>query len=189
MVGVYKIISPSSKVYIGQSIDIERRFKKYRLGNISKIQPKLFNSFFKHGVLNHTFTVIEECNIEDLTLREEFWIEFYDATSNKGLNIRKAGSKGAVAESTKEKISKALKGRKITWADKVAQKTRGQKRSKELKELLSNIREQWWREKYREIYDNAEYIIKEYNSGVSKSKLMSKYNIGYDTLNKVLSYL
>ena len=29
MIGIYKITSPSGKVYIGQSIDIERRWKKY----------------------------------------------------------------------------------------------------------------------------------------------------------------
>lgn len=189
MVGVYKIKSPSGKIYIGQSIDIDRRFKKYRLGNISKVQPKLFNSFLKYGTVNHTFTVLEECSIEDLTVREEFWIEFYDATSNKGLNIRKAGSKGALAESTKEKLSKALKGRKITWGNKIGEKNKGKKRSIESKKIMSDNKSEWWEDKYREIYDNARYIINEYNYGASKRELMKKYNIGYDTLNRVLTYL
>ncbi len=29
VVGIYKITSPSGKVYIGQSVDIEKRFKTY----------------------------------------------------------------------------------------------------------------------------------------------------------------
>jgi hypothetical protein len=30
IVGIYKITSPSGKVYIGQSINIERRIKEYK---------------------------------------------------------------------------------------------------------------------------------------------------------------
>jgi len=30
MIGIYKITSPSNKVYIGQSINIEKRFKSYK---------------------------------------------------------------------------------------------------------------------------------------------------------------
>jgi predicted GIY-YIG superfamily endonuclease len=30
-IGIYKITSPSNKIYIGQSINIERRIKQYKL--------------------------------------------------------------------------------------------------------------------------------------------------------------
>lgn len=32
--GIYKIISPTGKIYIGQSIDIEKRWKAYKRLNI-----------------------------------------------------------------------------------------------------------------------------------------------------------
>ena len=32
MIGIYKIVSPSGKVYIGQSTNIERRWKEYKTG-------------------------------------------------------------------------------------------------------------------------------------------------------------
>ncbi len=30
MIGIYKITNPEGKIYIGQSIDIDRRFKEYK---------------------------------------------------------------------------------------------------------------------------------------------------------------
>ena len=70
--GIYKITSPSGKVYIGQSIDIKRRFTSYKTLNKSKRQVKLYNSFVKYGVENHIFETIEECLVDFLNERERF---------------------------------------------------------------------------------------------------------------------
>ena len=47
MIGIYKIINPNNKVYIGQSTNIERRFKQYKsLDAIRKIlvyKPEMFS--------------------------------------------------------------------------------------------------------------------------------------------------
>ena len=48
MIGIYKITSPSNKIYIGQSIDIEKRFYYYRKLYCLK-QVKLYRSFIKIG--------------------------------------------------------------------------------------------------------------------------------------------
>lgn len=86
-VGIYKIISPSGKVYIGQSIDINSRWRDYnRLINCKK-QTKLLRSFQKHGVEKHTFEVLEECLIDDLNCKERYWQDFYDVLNKKGLNL------------------------------------------------------------------------------------------------------
>lgn len=56
--GVYKITSPTGKVYIGQSKNIHKRWNSYKSmskGNIR--QPKLINSFKKYGVPHHVFEV------------------------------------------------------------------------------------------------------------------------------------
>jgi group I intron endonuclease len=84
--GIYKITSPTDKIYVGQSLNINRRFNTYK-SNIELLikQPKLYNSIKKHGWENHTFEVIEECEIEDLNCRERYWQDFYDVL-NGGLN-------------------------------------------------------------------------------------------------------
>ena len=61
--GIYKITSPTKRVYIGQSVDIKRRFNQY--SNLyCKDQSALYLSLIKHGIDNHLFEVIEECKIE-----------------------------------------------------------------------------------------------------------------------------
>jgi group I intron endonuclease len=54
MTGIYKITSPTKKVYIGQSKDIIKRFKSYNQ-KLGKGQPRLNNSFLKYGIKNHVF--------------------------------------------------------------------------------------------------------------------------------------
>ena len=49
MIGIYKITSPNNKVYIGQSVDIEKRLKRYKNLNCKK-QSKIYNSLNKYGV-------------------------------------------------------------------------------------------------------------------------------------------
>lgn len=106
MIGIYKITSPQEKIYIGQSIDIERRFKEYNkmLCNQSK---KLFFSFKKYGVQNHKFEILEECYEKDLNEREEYYIKFFNSIK-KGLNI-KLGSKPSWTGKKRPNHSKFLK--------------------------------------------------------------------------------
>ena len=44
MIGIYKITSPNKKIYIGQSINIEKRFKWYLRLYGPNIQPKIYKS-------------------------------------------------------------------------------------------------------------------------------------------------
>lgn len=87
--GIYKIISPSNKVYIGQSTNIEFRFSSYKNLKRCNKQTKLFASFQKYGTQNHTFEIIEECIESELNKRERHWQEYYDVLNkDKGLNLR-----------------------------------------------------------------------------------------------------
>lgn len=81
--GIYKITSPSGRVYIGQSVDIKVRWASYR-GNCSN-QVKLYNSFQKYGVHKHIFEIEEECREEVLTERELYWQKHYNCVE-EGLN-------------------------------------------------------------------------------------------------------
>jgi group I intron endonuclease len=115
MIGIYKITSPCGKVYIGQSTDINRRWSQYRFGykNLDNNTSKLFNSFRKYGIEAHNFQVKEECDINELNNRERYWQEFYDVIEN-GLNckfVETDENYGYLSEETKQKISKANKGK------------------------------------------------------------------------------
>ena len=91
MIGIYKITSPSGKVYIGQSRDIERRWKEYSIHkNKQKEQTAIYNSLKKYGKENHIFEVIEECYLKELNEREIYYIEKYDSFNN-GLNASRGG--------------------------------------------------------------------------------------------------
>lgn len=63
MIGIYKITSPTKKVYIGQSVNIERRFLVYKKLNCKK-QPRLYDSFRKYGVDKHKFEILCECEAD-----------------------------------------------------------------------------------------------------------------------------
>jgi group I intron endonuclease len=86
MIGIYKIVSPSGRVYIGQSKDMERRFIEYNKLKCKK-QRKLYSSFMKYGVDKHMFYIVEECNIDELNIVERKWQDYYDVTS-KNTNER-----------------------------------------------------------------------------------------------------
>lgn len=115
--GVYKITSPSNKTYIGSSINIYKRWSKYK-GMFCKSQIRLYNSFKKYGVENHTFEIITECEPKDLLKIESYWGNFYNVlNSETGLNciIPKTNEEyKGVSEETKLKMSLSSKGQ-IAW--------------------------------------------------------------------------
>jgi group I intron endonuclease len=110
-IGIYKITSPKGKIYIGETVDIKRRFISYQGLSQSQKQPKLYNSFKKYGIKSHRFEVLEICSIEDLKNREGYYQRLYDSI-NKGLNCRETvdGNKYFHSEITKDKIRKSTKG-------------------------------------------------------------------------------
>ena len=77
--------------------------------------PKLYHSLKKYGYDNHTFEIIEECNAEQLDEREIYWGQHYNVLTEAGLNLKLGESNGYYSDETKQKMSEALMGRKITW--------------------------------------------------------------------------
>ena len=49
MIGIYKITSPTNKIYIGQSTNIENRWNDYYKMIRCKRQTRLYNSLKKYG--------------------------------------------------------------------------------------------------------------------------------------------
>lgn len=83
--GIYKITSPSGKIYIGESFSLKERCKYYLNPNRIKKQRGIYNSIIKYGIENHILEIQELCSQEMLWERERYWQEFYDSVEN-GLN-------------------------------------------------------------------------------------------------------
>jgi hypothetical protein len=103
MVGIYKITSPTGKMYIGQSTNIENRKYYYTSIKCDK-QHKLYNSLQKYGWEQHTFEILEECTLEQLNEKEIYWGLKYDVLGENGLNLRLGDANGLCSEETKQKI-------------------------------------------------------------------------------------
>lgn len=88
--GVYKILcSGNGKVYIGSAVSIKQRWACHKgmLKNGKHGNKHLQNSFAKYGSESFEFSIVEECSNETLILREQYWIDTYDAANpNVGLN-------------------------------------------------------------------------------------------------------
>lgn len=116
MVGIYKITSPSNKVYIGQSRNISKRKSSYKK-NPNKSQRYIYSSLCKYGFENHKFEVIHELpndvSQSILDNYECFYIELYSNSNIILMNIRKGGAKGKVSEETLEKMRKTTHGREF----------------------------------------------------------------------------
>lgn len=109
MVGIYKITSPSGKIYIGQSVDIESRMKYYRTSKKRKSQPRLFNSFRKYGFKAHLVEIIIECEESELNDLERYYQDLFDVTGVNGLNCRLTTSDDRSGKLSKETIDKLKK--------------------------------------------------------------------------------
>lgn len=114
MVGIYKITSPTGRVYIGQSRNYTKRLVDYRKGNF-KNQTRLYASVNKYGIDAHIFEVIEECEFEQLNIRERYWQDFYNVLGENGLNCKLTKTNllpTVVSEETKSKIKVGNTGKK-----------------------------------------------------------------------------
>lgn len=141
MIGIYKITSPTGRVYIGQSVNIKTRWKTYKRGE-ARNQIKLLRSFNKYGVNNHIFNIIECCSESDLNERERYWQEYYDCVE-KGLNCKYTGyndKSGSYSDELKEVLSKGKLGKlnpnygkKLPkeWREKISKSTKGTRLGKE----------------------------------------------------------
>lgn len=121
MIGIYKITSPSGRIYIGQTTNSKDRFRRYYYLDC-KEQTKLYRSFLKYGYLNHTFEIIEECDIQQLNEKERFWQDYYNVL-NGGLNcvLTQTNDKsGKISLETRLKMSNTHKIRRKTIKQKLS---------------------------------------------------------------------
>ncbi|HMS90704.1 MAG TPA: NUMOD3 domain-containing DNA-binding protein [Candidatus Absconditabacterales bacterium] len=145
MIGIYKITNPKGRIYVGQSIDIEKRFNQYKQLTHCKSQKKLYNSLKKYGISEHVFEVLEECSLKELNRRERYWQEYFNVL-HEGLNLLLTSTeqvRTVFSEETRRKISESLKGN-TPWnkgrqmpqdtKNKISEKLKGRKLSEDTKE-------------------------------------------------------
>lgn len=123
--GIYKISSPSGKVYIGQSTNINKRKTYYNNG--CKGQPRLHNSIMKYGFNNHSFEILIICEEYELNKLEIYYADLFNCYDPiYGMNaIGCGGSKGRHSEETKRKMSEKAKGKNnIMYGKRLSQETK-----------------------------------------------------------------
>lgn len=146
IIGIYKITSPSGKIYIGQSVDILNRWKQYNLPSQTKSQYKIHRSLKTHKIENHKFEIICECEINELdqleTLYKKFYLNKLGSWSKVlfcDLHDRGGGPK---SQEHKDKIGLGNKGKTITQEHKyiISRAHKGLIYSDESKLRISNAK-------------------------------------------------
>jgi group I intron endonuclease len=194
MIGIYKITSPSGKIYIGQSTNIEQRWKDYNKMIRCKRQTRLYYSFIKYGVKNHIFEIIEECTIEQLIERETHWKEYYKVLEVPSLCCRMDGKGGKLEQYVKDKMSKAKLGISNKHNYPILQYDSHGNFVKEwksyldinhyrdvktvcLREDFTRVNESLWRFKYNENYPNRLSLPQTYINKLNRLTSIIQYDI------------
>ena len=174
MIGIYKITKISNgKSYIGQSNDIERRFKEHQTkGESSRIPLDI--AIKKYGVNAFTYEIMEECPLDKLNEREAYWIKYYNTVQN-GYNCSIGGNQQSIGENN---------GRaKLTEQDiiKIRKAYAEHKKQKDVYKEFQNIisfgyfqrvwQGQSWSYIMPEVYtkENKEYYIHQNSKGSNSS--------------------
>lgn len=102
MVGIYKITNKlNKKVYIGQSVNIEVRFKDHKSKQKRDREPDshLYRAIEKYGLENFTFEVLEECSVLELNGKESYYIKLLKSNDKKfGYNRTEGGDSHSIGE-------------------------------------------------------------------------------------------
>lgn len=134
MMGIYKFQNKiNGKVYIGQSIQLEQRYKSHLNNhnneNLKDYQTKFYRALRKYGFDNFSYEILElseNFTKEELNEKEEYWISYYDSfkngynSNNGGDRVTNCAEEHPMAELTNSQvleIKEKLKNTEITQYD------------------------------------------------------------------------
>ncbi len=197
--GIYKWTSPSGKSYIGQAINLKKREREFKRPNsiYTSKGSAIDNARTKYKNFElWTYEVIEECEIDELNEREEYWIAYYD-THKHGYNSTDGGdgNKGWVpseaqtkhlqycqsiarangcydewysSDTLKQMTSERFKGR--TWTEEQRQQISNSLKGNKLSEKHCEKMSRAMKKKFQEGWQN-------YNRIEAISKRVGQYNL------------
>lgn len=138
MIYIYSLSHPITNEvrYIGKTININRRYKQHLYDKRKSHKASWVQSLRNEG-LKPNITILEVC-FDNWQEREIFWIAQFDNLTN----LKEGGGvdyKRTTTEETKEKISKAHKGKNLSdeTKQKISQKHKGKQLSEETKQKIS----------------------------------------------------
>ena len=112
-IGIYKLTSPSGKVYIGQSINIERRWCNHHMPSSGKGHlQKAIAKYGRKAFIREILKTFETRNQRILDLYEEIYILVYDAMNpDVGYNMKSGGHSSYYSEDARRRMSEAQRKR------------------------------------------------------------------------------
>ena len=115
----------SGKVYVGQTNNIQRRWRNngieyYKYDKLDKDQSPFWKAIKSYGWDNFEHIILKEnLTLEEANYWEDYYMHFYHSKYNEnGYNVRDAGSNGELSEQTKEKLSQIAKKKELWKGDR-----------------------------------------------------------------------
>lgn len=184
--GIYKITNPKGKVYIGKSVDVERRMGEYsRLS--CEDQPLLYNSLLKYGFDSHIIDLLIMSDDDDyLKTMEIYYIDLYKSNLsrhrklNVGLNLTDGGDGSTGYKHSEESLAKMSEIKKNTPYSENSVKAMNKAVCKKVIDLNTGI--------YYDSCTEASKAVGEHRATFQKrlvGKRPNKYNMWYvdDVIN------
>lgn len=183
----------NDKKYIGQtSRSVKRRFDEHvwRHGQV------IDKAIDKYGKENFKYDILEECNIDILDEREEYWIAKYDTYEGEGYNIHKGGRTLGIGDEhprtgqitpkeVKDKMRKTLK-ENGTWELRQGE-NHPYYGMKHTKEIRNKIRKGHHKNSQFNKKEAIKIIKKYYESNFSQNDIAKKYNCHKQTINRIIN--
>lgn len=167
MSSIYIIKSKTSeKSYIGQTNSTtEKRWKKHLdAQRRNKTTSALYLAIEKYGIEDFEVKSIVDGNMDKKQLNEleVKYIAEMNTLSPKGYNLNGGGNSNVISEETRKRKSNALKGRNMTWGNKVS----------------LGVKKLWSDPEYRAKQIAQRYAKRgKYKTGIIREKLRFKLDI------------
>lgn len=189
--------SVNDKCYIGQTKNsIEHRFKSHKSQVNCKNQcTALYAAIRKYGADCFFIESLasDSFSRDELNVLEVYFIDKYKTLSPGGYNLQTGGGSFNLSQEVRDKISSSLKGRSMTWADKISLSVKKlwedseyrERQVKQRREKRGSYREGIVRMKLRKQI-NIDDFKKDYSLYMNLQEMSKKYGISVHTIYKVI---